>query len=276
MKRISLTWLAFVMLFVLMSTVQAQSPQETFTQYISDLQKNPNDNALREKIIKLAQEIKPAPAIPEEAREHYVMAATFVEKAKDNSGYERAIEQYKAALLSAPWWADAYKKLAISQKAAAHYDDAIASLNLYILTQPADARDAQDEIYKLKALKQSATEDQVKKQGEEQQREARKRSENDYLSGRWKFQGGNEFDKASHAEFHLEGEMLVQEIIFDQNCEIGRAGERREWERWRKVSDKVFQRRNDVQGTDITLEFDGNTIIQTLVKWGSKRYWKKE
>lgn len=174
MKKICLTALAvFVIIFMLMSTVQAQaqtgSPQDTLNQYISDLQKNPSDYALREKIVKLAQEMKPAPAIPEAAREHYVMAATFVEKAKDNSGYERAIEQYKTALLAAPWWADAYKKLAISQKAAAHYDDAIASLNLYILTQPADTRDAQDEIYKLKALKQSAGEDE-KRQREEQQR----------------------------------------------------------------------------------------------------------
>jgi hypothetical protein len=151
-----------------MTNVQAQTPQETLTQYISDLQKNPNDYALREKIVKLVQTMTPKPAIPEEAREHYVMAATFVEKAKDNSGYERAIEHYKAALLAAPWWADAYKKQAIVQKAATHYDDAIASLNLYILTQPADARDAQDEIYKLKALKQSAAEDQLKKQREEQ------------------------------------------------------------------------------------------------------------
>ena len=41
--------------------VEAQSPQATLKQYISDLQKNPNDNALREKIIKLVQIIKPAP-----------------------------------------------------------------------------------------------------------------------------------------------------------------------------------------------------------------------
>jgi len=81
------------------------------------------------------------------------MGAAFMEKAHDSSGFESAIEQYKAALLAAPWWADAYKKLAIAQKAADHYDDAIASLNLYLLTQPADARDAQDEIYKLKADK---------------------------------------------------------------------------------------------------------------------------
>jgi hypothetical protein len=116
------------------------------------------------------------------------MATTFAEKAKSdterakndsdlklaNAGFERAVAEYKAALLVAPWWADAYKKLAIAQKAAAQYDDAMASLNLYLLTQPADARDAQDEIYKLRALKQSAVDDQAnqaRRQQEEQQRQ---------------------------------------------------------------------------------------------------------
>ncbi len=144
---------------------QSPTPQETLNQYVADLQRTPNDIALRERIIKLAQNMSPAPAIPEAAREHYVMAATFVEMAKDTSGYERAIEQYKAALFVAPWWADAYKKLAIAQKAVARYDDAIWSLGVYLLAQPADARDAQDEIYKLKALKQTATAAQAQIQG---------------------------------------------------------------------------------------------------------------
>jgi tetratricopeptide (TPR) repeat protein len=139
--------------------------------YMADFKSNPDD-ALRGKIIALAQTIRPAPAIPEEAREHYVMAATFMESAKDATGFGRAVEQYKAALLIAPWWADAYEKLATAQKAAEQYDDAVASLNLYLLFKPADARDAQDEIYKLKALKQAAADDQVRKQQEEQQKQA--------------------------------------------------------------------------------------------------------
>jgi tetratricopeptide (TPR) repeat protein len=165
----------FGLLFWLIAPVAySQDPPPSLVQMVTELQSHPDDIALREKIIKLAQEMKPSPVIPEEAREHYVMAETFVEKAKDNSSYERAIEQYKAALLAAPWWADAYRKQAIVQKTAAHYDDAIASLNLYILTQPADTRDAKDEIYKLKALKQSAGEDALKQQREAQQRDAPK------------------------------------------------------------------------------------------------------
>jgi hypothetical protein len=170
-------------LFAIVIPVRAQDPgpQQTLNQYVADLQRSPNDTALRAKIIGFVQTMRPAPAIPEEARGHYVMAATFMEKAKDNTGFERAVLEYKAALLAAPWWADAYKKLAIAQKAAEKYDDAVASLNFYLLTQPADARDAQDEIYKLKALKESAADDRKlaeRKAAEEQQRRRREEEEN--------------------------------------------------------------------------------------------------
>jgi tetratricopeptide (TPR) repeat protein len=98
------------------------------------------------------------------------MAVVLANSAEDNAGYERAIEEYKAASMAAPWWGDAYKKLAAAQKAAGRFDDAIASMNLYMLTQPTDARNAQDEIYQLMALKQTAAaENEVKKQREQRQ-----------------------------------------------------------------------------------------------------------
>ncbi len=61
--KIFLFLLAIVFL-PLFSQVQAATPQQTLNQYISDLQKNPDDYALREKIIKHVQTMKPAPAIP--------------------------------------------------------------------------------------------------------------------------------------------------------------------------------------------------------------------
>ena len=45
---------------------QAATPQETIKRYIADLQKNPNDTALWEKIIKHVQRMKPKPATPGE------------------------------------------------------------------------------------------------------------------------------------------------------------------------------------------------------------------
>ena len=71
MKKLKLS---FVYLFLLVTCItlalanaQAQTPQQTLNQYVSDLQKTPNDYALREKIIKHVQTMRPAPAVPEEA-----------------------------------------------------------------------------------------------------------------------------------------------------------------------------------------------------------------
>jgi len=114
MKKVyQATLLACMFIFMVMSAAHAQSPQATLTQYISDLQKNPNDTALRERIIKHVQTMRPAPAIPEEANRHFVIAGTFQKKAKDIKGYELAISEYKEALLVAPWWPEAYNNMGI-------------------------------------------------------------------------------------------------------------------------------------------------------------------
>ncbi len=141
-----------------------------FQQAVQQFSADPSNTA-RLQIIKLAQAMKPSPDIPEEARGHYVMAVVFANTAEDKADYERAIEEFKAALLAAPWWGEAYKKLATAQTEVGRYDDAIASLSLYLLAQPADARNTQDEIYRLKALSQKAADEQAKKQTEQQQRQ---------------------------------------------------------------------------------------------------------
>jgi len=159
MKKIRLVvLLIFVLTFALMPTVQAQSPQQTLNQYISDLQKNPNDYALREKIIKLVQTLKPAPVIPEEARRHYVMALTLFKGAKKIEDYSESIEEFKSALLVAPWWAEANRDLGMALEATKRYDDAISALKLYMASSPGEekARAAQDEIYKIEGMKKLA------------------------------------------------------------------------------------------------------------------------
>ena len=65
----SFSWFIGVIGLLLLgsSPLIAQSPREQLQQMVQQLQRNPNDNALRERIIKLAQEIKPSPVIPDEA-----------------------------------------------------------------------------------------------------------------------------------------------------------------------------------------------------------------
>jgi tetratricopeptide (TPR) repeat protein len=173
MKKISLAVLAvFVLILAFASAAQAQSAQETLNQYISDLQKNPDDTALREKIIKLVQTMKPPPSIPEDARQHFVMAQTFGKKAKDAKGYELAIDEYRQALLNAPWWPAAYNNMGIVMEQAGQYDEAISSLKLYLLTNPDDARTAQDKIYEIEAAKKLAQEERAAEEAKESSSEA--------------------------------------------------------------------------------------------------------
>jgi hypothetical protein len=159
MKKISLAVLLICLLiFAFMSTVPAQSPKETLNQYIADLQKNPNDYALREKIIRHVQGMRQKPAIPEEARRHFIKAVTMQKEAKDTKGFESAANSYHQALLIAPWWPEAYYNLSIALEQSGQFDGAMKALRLYIMTNPApaDARAAQDKIYAIEAKKEMA------------------------------------------------------------------------------------------------------------------------
>ncbi|HEY5042546.1 MAG TPA: hypothetical protein VIK53_11140 [Verrucomicrobiae bacterium] len=58
---------------------------DTFKQSVADLQKSPGDDALREKIIKLALTLNPKPATPDEAITHEGAAEYAFKNAKANS-----------------------------------------------------------------------------------------------------------------------------------------------------------------------------------------------
>jgi hypothetical protein len=147
----------------------AQQLQQVLRQFVAD----PSSSA-RIEIIKLVQAMKTPPEIPEEARGHFVMAVVLTNSEDAYPGSEqRAIEEFQAALLAAPWWGDAYKKLATVQASVGRYNDAVASLSYYQLTLSADARKSEDaqkteyEIYRLKALGQREADAKAKKQEEE-------------------------------------------------------------------------------------------------------------
>jgi tetratricopeptide (TPR) repeat protein len=162
MKSILLAGLlAWGTMAALANTAQAQTPQESLRQSISELQKSPNDNALREKIIKQVQAMKRAPAIPEEARRHYVRALTLFDGAKQPADAADAAEEFRQALLIAPWWGEAYMKMGLALETAQRYDEAIEALKLFMATKPRGAvlRQAQDEIYKIEAKRDRAEKD---------------------------------------------------------------------------------------------------------------------
>jgi hypothetical protein len=122
-------------------------------QSVDELKKNPGDKALREKIIKTASAMKPAPALPEEAQRNMARGTAFAQKASDSFGYKKAITEFEAAANSAPWLALAYYNLGVMQEKAGFFNKAIESLKFYLMAAPdaKNARDVKNKIYALEA-----------------------------------------------------------------------------------------------------------------------------
>src|SRR4030042_4725658 len=135
-----LSVISFLLLGVSVCVAQAQPPQDILTQYTSALQKNPNDFALREKIIKHVQTISPAPRIPAEVDELVGQAKYVFKHAKAQKDYLDAIEAYKRVTTLAPWVGDYYFNLGVAQEQAGQPPEAIGSFNLYLMASP-DAKD---------------------------------------------------------------------------------------------------------------------------------------
>ena len=150
--------IVFLTCLALATSAHAQSPREQLQQLTIQLQQAQNDNALRERIIKLAAEIKPAPAVPEEARRSFVEGVNIVKLAKDAGSQKLAVGSFTEALKIAPWWGDAYYNLAVAQELTGQLNEAERNLKWFLLSNPgeSEAREAQDLIYGLSAKRKLA------------------------------------------------------------------------------------------------------------------------
>ncbi len=125
MKRIEwMLSLGLVVLALFAVNVYAQSPREELTQMVEQLQKTPTDNALREKIIKLARTVKPAPAVPEEAQRREGRAKFASKNAKSNDDYLSSAREYEEAVRVAPWIPGYYSDLCTIYEKAEKYVEA--------------------------------------------------------------------------------------------------------------------------------------------------------
>ncbi len=129
------------------------NPRAMFAQLTEQIKNKPDDNSTRRLIVKLAAQLKPAPAIQEEARRHFVEGSTIVKAGKNPAEQALAVQSFNEALKIAPWWPDAWYNLAVAQELAGQFDDAEKSFTLYILSNPGETeqREAQDRIYALSA-----------------------------------------------------------------------------------------------------------------------------
>ena len=150
-RMLSFGW---VLLALFATSTYAESPREQLNQMVQQLQKTPNDKALREQSIKLAQGLKSAPAIPEDARKHLARGAAAFSLAKSSQGYQPAIDEFQQAANSAPWWPDPYYNLAQTMEQSGDANGAVTNYQYYLLAAPnaPDAEKVRTELYKVQYL----------------------------------------------------------------------------------------------------------------------------
>lgn len=201
MKKVSAGMLLILTLLLAWTApgLTQTSPEQTLKQYLSELQKNTNDYALRENIIRHVQTMKPAPAMPEETRKYMVRGRAAFASAKQVSDFQESVEEFNKAALIAPWVSEVYYNLGIAQEKAGLLASAIQSFKLYLIASPTapDASKVSDLIYEIEYRAEKAG-----KQAEEAARakaaEQRKRDEEklakmralESWSGIWEDQGG--------------------------------------------------------------------------------------
>jgi len=183
--------ICYVLLTAVLYYIPAMaSPREDFERMQKEFQASPADQALREKIIKAAQVLKPPPVIPAEARRFLVRGQTLVKEAKKESDYLDAAAEFEKSIQIAPWLADAYFNAGVCYEQAGRLDQAIANMKLYLLAAPnaPDAAKVQDRVYsiELKGERQQKQKDEEsRKQAEQTQKKAQEDTLKKLVGGLW-------------------------------------------------------------------------------------------
>ena len=133
----------------------AQSPREQLDQMVRQLQKTPNDDAMREKIIKLARTMKPSPALPPEAERRMTRGGAAFAGATSAADYQIAAKEFAQATLAAPWYGDAYYNMAVAQDKAEDHGAALRSLEFAALASPGN-KDVEKLSYAVEFRKEKA------------------------------------------------------------------------------------------------------------------------
>jgi len=136
----------------------SNNPQAAFTTYLSLFQRNSRDDYLREKIIRLAATLPEPPAIPEDARQLFVLATSQIKQAGSPQAMAQSIALLRKVIEIAPWWGNAYFHLSSAQEMSGQYDEAMRQLKYYLELKPpeADAKEARAHLVVIQAEKDTA------------------------------------------------------------------------------------------------------------------------
>ncbi len=264
-KKVKILGFLFLLVIVFLPLfVQAATPQETLKQYIADLQKNPTDTALREKIIRHVQRMKPQPAIPAEAERYEGRAEFAIKNAKSEADFLDAAKEYEKALLIVPWVSAYYFNQGVAYEKAGKPKEAKQSFEFYIIAAP-NARDARDVRKRIGGL-EYALEKKVSSPSTDKQKS------NLDLSGRWIYEGGNfaYCNAAFHHEFQLDGDKLIGEQVFSESYTreipgcgpVSLRGQRNRMYTLSRSDRNEFSGTNSF-GTPYKIEFIGDKAFET-------------
>jgi tetratricopeptide (TPR) repeat protein len=171
----------------LAGTALAQSPREQLRQMAEQLQQNPDDNALRERIIKLALTLKPSPALPTDAERRMARGAAAFKSASSVADYKDAVKEFEQATLASPWYGDAYFNLGLAQDKAGDLDGALRSLKNAGMALPGN-KDVTTLIYQVeyRKEKENSPEARAIREKQEEQRFLASLEGARYDCGGWK------------------------------------------------------------------------------------------
>lgn len=152
------------------------------------LQANPNNDALRTRIIQLAASLDMKPVTPPEMDELVGKAKFIVSHANSDADYAAAGDTYVQASLLAPWVPENYSNAGVTYEKAKRYSDAIRFFQFYVLAAPnaPDAKAAREHIGGLQYAVQKAASDKAAAEQAEQRKEEAIRD----LNGYWACQSG--------------------------------------------------------------------------------------
>lgn len=175
--KFTINFLVLIFGLLLANVAHADTPSEQLNQMVEQLQKSPNDNALREKIIKLAPTLKPSPALPDAAVSFEGRAQFAFRSAKSEDDFLAAAREYEKAVAAAPWVLGYYTDLCTIYEKAGKFEDAKRHCGFYLigLTDPAQVTDVKRRIAGLefgieKANKENSPEARAAKEKEAEQR----------------------------------------------------------------------------------------------------------
>jgi tetratricopeptide (TPR) repeat protein len=137
---------------------QWKDAQEQFTAYVSALSSDPQNVLLRRKVIALGAALPTPPAVPDAAKQYFVLATQQIPLAKTPSALDTPIALLRKTIDLAPWWGNGYYNLGVALQMNSKFDESITMLQYYLDSKPsaADAAEAQTRIQAARTAKNAA------------------------------------------------------------------------------------------------------------------------